>query len=301
MRTLMLTLVVAVAGSLITLTCAETQSEKFIKVDGAGLAAKLAAAHSRAVAGKPYWVAYSFNVRPHVGFDLAEDPKVVSGATGPDETPNLGVFMLYRTRDAKPERVEVYNLDRQRNYEGIPVYWLGNVPTAESLAYLQKLLPQVNETNAAENITHAIALHNDGQSGVILEDLLRNATQEGVRRESAFWLGRIPGHLQSLADVVNNEQESSSVRSQAVMAIGKSREEGSGAVLQRLYSLPLNRDLKEQILEAAAKNRQAPAVELLTTVSQSSDDSTLTSRANELLNKASGKKEKNKPSKSSQQ
>jgi hypothetical protein len=304
MKSSVATLVIGVAVSIIALTCAQAQSEKFTKIDGASLSAKLAAAHSRAVEGKPYWVAYGFDVRPHVGFDLpdqASQPKVVVDTTGTAETPNLGVFMLYKTRGATPARIEVYNLDRQRDYEGMPVFWLGKVQASESLDHLRKLVPQVTENASAENLTHAIALHNDSQSGAILEDFLQHATNEGVRRESAFWLGRIPGHLQSLADVVNKDQEAMDVRKQAVMAIGKSREEGSGAMLQRLYtSSSLSRDLKQEILEAAAKNRQAPALELLTTVGQSSDDMTLTSRAQELLNKASGKKEKNKPGKSSQ-
>jgi hypothetical protein len=303
MKSPVVTLIIGVAASIIALTCAQAQSEKFTKIDGASFSAKLAAAHSRAVAGKPYWVAYGFDVRPHVGFDLpdqASQPKVIVDANGPAETPHLGVFMLYKTRAANPERIEVYNLDRQRDYDGMPVFWLGKVQTSESLEHLRKLVPQVSESASAENLTHAIALHNDNQAGAILEELLQHASQEGVRRESAFWLGRIPGHLQLLADVVNKEPESLSVRKQAVMAIGKSREEGSGAMLQRLYSSSLSRDLKQEILEAAAKNRQAPALELLTTVGQSSDDATLTTRANDLLNKASGKKEKNKPGKSSQ-
>ena len=302
MKSSLVTLVIGVAVSIIALTCAEAQSEKFTKIDGASLSAKLATAQSRAPEGKPYWVAYGFEVRPNVGFDLADQssqPKVVVDATGPAETPNLGVFMLYKTRAGNPERIEVYNLDRQRDYEALPVFWLGKVQTSESLDHLRKLMPQVSQNTAAENLTHAIALHNDNQSGVILEDLLRNATQEGVRRESAFWLGRIPGHLQTLADVVNKDQEAISVRKQAIMAIGKSREDGSGAMLQRLYASSLSRELKQEILEAAAKNRQAPALELLTTVGQSSDDVALTSRAQELLNKASGKKDKNKPGKSS--
>ena len=293
----LIALIVVGAASIIGLTWANAQSEKFIKVDGDSLAAKLATAQSRAGAGKPHWVAYSFEVRPNVGFDL-DQMKVVSGASGAYETSNLGVFMLYRTKGSQPERVEVYNLDRQRDYEGMPVYWLGRVATSESLDFLRKLLPQANEIAAGQNITDAIALHNDNQTGAILEDLLRHASQEGVRKQSAFWLGRIPGHLQTLAEVAGNEQEALSVRKQAVMAIGKSRENDSGAALQSLYSSASNRELKEEILEAAAKNRQTPAIDLLNTVAQSGDDPDLKTRARDLLMKSSGKKEKNKAGKS---
>jgi len=297
MKTSMFTLFIGACASIITLVCVLAQSDKFTKIDGDNFQAKLAAAHTRAVAGKPYWIAYGFEVRPHVGFDLAGQPKALLDATGSAETPNLGVFMLYRTRNARPDSIEVYNLDRQRDYDAVPVYWLGRVPSSESLDYLRKLVPEISDSKSGESITDAIALHNDSQTGTILEGFLRNAGQEAVRRESAFWLGRIPGHLQLLADTVGKEQEALSVRQQAVMAIGKSREEGSGAMLQRLYLSPVSRELKEEILEAAAKNRQAPALELLSTTAQSSDDVALKTRAHELLNKAAGKKDKNKPGK----
>ncbi|MEJ7709006.1 MAG: hypothetical protein WKF84_03925 [Pyrinomonadaceae bacterium] len=41
------------------------------------------------------------------------------------ETRNLGIFVLYDSASDKPKRLEVYNLERQREYSGYPVYWLG--------------------------------------------------------------------------------------------------------------------------------------------------------------------------------
>lgn len=316
MRKSMIAIVILVGTSLIAATCIAAQQQKFISVEGSSLAAKLEAAQTRAAnSGGAYWLAYSFDVRPNVGFDVdfsgadeTSQPRVVSGATGEHETRNLGVFMLHQGSGGggAPARVEVYNLSRQRDFKETPVYWLGRAATPESLGLLRRLVAQASNETAAGNLTDAIALHDDPQAASMLGELLSNAPQEGVRSKAAFWLGRIPGHLQRLADVVGNQREALSVRKQAVMAIGKSREAASGTTLQRLYSSGLSRDLKAEILDAAAKNRQGPTVDLLNTVAQNDNDADLRSRAQAHLNKAVGKKEKsksdkqqNKPSKSS--
>lgn len=306
MRKSIIATVILVGAALVAVTCTWAQQQKFINVEGRDLAAKLEAAKARgASSGGSYWLAYSFSVRPNVGFDVdfsggdeTSQPKVVSGATGEHETRNLGVFMLHQGSGGDaPGRVEVYNVNRQRDHGGTPVYWLGSAETPESLGLLRRLVAQAGNETAAGNLTDAIALHDDPQAASLLRELLSNAPQEGVRTKAAFWLGRIPGHLQQLADVVGNQREASSVRKQAVMAIGKSREAAAGTILQRLYNSGLSRDLKAEILDAAAKNRQGPTLDLLNTVAQNDDDADLRSRAQSHLNKAAGKKEKSKSDK----
>src|SRR4028118_953470 len=121
---------------------AAAQTSSFIQVEGADLRAKLEAAATRARAGSaraPYWSAYSFDVRPGVAVDPGHGEfhgsMNTSGGTtvfvGSSrgmtvETRNLGVFLL---RDPSGNgaitRLEIYNLDRKREYGGYPVYWLG--------------------------------------------------------------------------------------------------------------------------------------------------------------------------------
>ena len=56
------------------------------------------------------------------------------------ETRNLGVFLLREPSDTAVTRVEVYNLDRAREYSGYRVYWLGRAGNEESLNLLRGLV-----------------------------------------------------------------------------------------------------------------------------------------------------------------
>src|SRR5258708_20429891 len=54
------------------------------------------------------------------------------------ETRNLAVFLL-RDNSNQITRIEVYNLERKREYGGYPVFWLGRANNEESLNYFPSL------------------------------------------------------------------------------------------------------------------------------------------------------------------
>ncbi|MFN0120229.1 MAG: hypothetical protein ACKV2V_06980, partial [Blastocatellia bacterium] len=111
------------------------RGRNFISVEGATLAARREAAIRQGRALSPaarFWTAHGFDVRPGVAVDLefkGESPVNFSSDgvgvsfNGKYETRNLGVFLLHET-DGAVQRVEIYNLDRAREYSGYPVYWL---------------------------------------------------------------------------------------------------------------------------------------------------------------------------------
>ena len=117
-----------------------TTVQSFTTVEGADLMAKLEAAQTRARARQtPYWSAYTFDVRPGVAVDPAirefhgsmntmGDTTVFIGTTASGmtvETRNLAIFLLRDPENNQITRMEVYNLERKREYSGYPVYWLG--------------------------------------------------------------------------------------------------------------------------------------------------------------------------------
>src|SRR5882672_4836961 len=110
------------------------QREGFIPVEGTNLKSKidLAVRQGRAKQTR-FWTAYSFDVRPGVAVDVEiNDGKgnttVYNGTSisvgSQLETRNLGIFALHEPADGSITRVEVYNLDRRREYSSYPVYWL---------------------------------------------------------------------------------------------------------------------------------------------------------------------------------
>src|SRR6185503_3780571 len=131
------------------LTVADTtkaQREGFIPVEGTSLRQKLDSAISRGRASSGqsrFWAAYSFDVRPGIAVDLEihneNGTTIINGTSfstdSKIETRNLGVFLLYdaSATATTPQRVEVYNLDRRREYSGYPVYWMGRAANEESL------------------------------------------------------------------------------------------------------------------------------------------------------------------------
>jgi hypothetical protein len=289
----------------ITSTCVSAQQKGFINVEGASLSAKLSAAHERARSARAgrHWVGFGFPVRPNVAVDTklnnpdgtsSEVGGVITGNVGNNETRNLGVFLLYGGGGEQPARVEVYNLDREHNYEGLPVYWLGKSDSSESLTLLRSLLSDSRQADAAATLTEAIALHDSPQAETILEEVARTGAQESARIKALLWLGRLPGHLPLLAEVAGNHGESMEVRREAISSIGKSRQPDALSTLQRLYDSGLERNLKEDVIDSMAKSGREEAAAALEKLAQDEKDVELSRRARARAMKASGEKTRTK-------
>jgi HEAT repeat protein len=257
---------ISLAVVMLTVTASSwAQREGFISVEGASLKSKLdqATGQGRAKQAR-FWVAYSFDVRPGVAIDAEfndgrGNTTIVNGSSvsmgSKVETRNVGVFLLYEPGAGLIERVELYNLDRRREYSGHPVYWLGRAGNEESLTLLKGLI-ESNQTNRiGEKAIAALALHDDPRVDNILEDYARRSTNEKVRSTAVFWLGQTPGHHPFLADLVRNEQESVKIRKEAAFSIGVSQDPQAMATLQNLYGSISNREVKKQIIFAASVNR----------------------------------------------
>lgn len=245
------------------------QREGFIPVEGTNLRSKLDLAVRQGRAKQTrFWTAYSFDVRPGVAVDVEinngnGNTTIYNGTSisvGSNiETRNLGVFALHEPTDGSIVRVEVYNLDRRREYSGYPVYWLGRAANDESLTLLKGIVESNQTGDAPKHSIVAIALHDDPRVGGMLEDFVRHSNVENVRSSAVFWLGQTPGHNPFLVDLVRNEQESVKVRKEAVFAIGVSKEQGAMPALEGLYPAVSNREVKKQIIFAASLNKNEGA------------------------------------------
>jgi hypothetical protein len=159
---------------------APIQRPGFVAVEGANLSARMDAAVrlGRATQAR-YWTAYAFDVRPGVSVDVDWDGKRTS-ADGVNisfdstrETRNLGVFLLREPNDTAVTRVEVYNLDRAREYGGYRVYWLGRAGNEESLNLLRGLVEGRQAVKVSEHATMAVALHDDARVAGMLKNFVR--------------------------------------------------------------------------------------------------------------------------------
>lgn len=283
------------------------QRQGFIAVEGGTLRAKMDSAEKQGRARETrFWTAYSFDVRPGVAVDYEwhsnGNTTILDGTSisvgSKVETRNLGVFVLHEP-DGSSARVEVYNLDRQREYSGFPVYWLGRAGNDESLNYLKSLAESDRAADSQKHSIVAIALHDDPRVGGMLENFVRNSRIDNVRSTAVFWLGQVPGHLSFLSELVRNGQESTKVRKEAAFAIGIAREQGSMPVLENLYSSIDSREVKKQIIFAASVNgadaagpngNDSDGVNFMIKVAESDPDRELRKQALFWLGQKAGKR-----------
>src|SRR5947209_11443038 len=251
-----------------------TTIQSFTAVEGADLNAWLEAASQRARTRQmPYWSAYAVDVRPGVAVDPnihqfngsmnnIGDTTVFIGTTANGmtvETRNLAIFLLRAPGNNQVTRMEIYNLERKREYGGYPVYWLDRANNEESLNYLHGLADAAPAGLLAERAVLAISLHDDNRVGALLKNFIRTSQNRRIRSSAVYWLGQVGGEQAFLADLVRNEAEDHDLRKRAAYAIGESRDHSALATLQTLYDTVTDREVRRSIAHAAGENEDRDA------------------------------------------
>jgi hypothetical protein len=283
-----ITLVLTVFASVLSIVSPQ-QSERFITVEGANLRAKYETALRMGRSASPptrFWTAHSFDVRPGVAVDPITDGFTGSmnsygditvfmgkANSGSIETRNLGVFVLHEPDGSTVSRVEIYNLDRKREYSNYPVYWLGRGGNEENLNFLRGLAESNLSGKVVEHATVAIALHDDRRVSDLLKTLVRNSKNQDVRRTAVHWLGIGGVETNFLADLVRSEDENRDVRRAAGHALGISRDPASLNALVTLYGAIADREVRRNLIHSISINsNQDPAVDFLIKIAKSDTD-----------------------------
>ena len=244
----------------------DTTVQSFTAVQGADLMAKLEAARTKARgSSSPFWSAYAFDVRPGVAVDpgirefngsinTIGETSVFVGTTSngqPVETRSLAIFLLREPTTNQITRMEVFNLERKREYSGYPVYWLGRANNEESLNYLRALAAAAPLDRLSERAVLAIGLHDDQRVGGMLRNFITTSQNQRIRSSATYWLGQVGGEQAFLAGLVRDEAEDKKIRRQAAHSIGEGHDRGALATLQNLYETVKDIDVKRSVVSAA--------------------------------------------------
>src|SRR5215207_5452405 len=263
------TTVTAAAADDVQTQSTATTVQSFTPVEGADFMARLDAAQSRARAKQtPYWSAYTFDVRPGVAVDPAirefngsmntiGDTTVFIGTTSSGmtvETRNLAIFLLRDPASNQITRMEVYNLERKREYSGYPVYWLGRANNEESLNYLRAIAAATPLDRLSERAVLSIALHDDARVGGMLKNFISSSPNQRIRSTSVYWLGQVGGEQTFLATLVRNDAEDKKIRRSAAHAIGQSRDRGAIATLKDLYENVKDVEIRRSVISAVGNS-----------------------------------------------
>ena len=251
---------------------AGAQTKNFTPVEGASLKAKIDNAITQGKAnaqGGRFWVGYQFEVRSGVAidFEIVDASGTISISNdgwsimsdSRYETRELGVFFFYETARDAFTRAEVYNLRREHQYGGYPVYWASHATNEESLNYLKSIIdsnsPEMNRLS--DRAAFALALHDDARVESLLTELIKKPVAESIRNRAIFWLGYTPesqGKNEFLAGMVRNDRESNDARQQAMSALAMSRAAPTLPLLETLYETMTSRDLKRRALGGIGRN-----------------------------------------------
>lgn len=250
-------------------------SKEFILVEGGSLAARLESAVKLARARSlrtPFFVAYRFDVRPHVSVDMEVKGKdgrritfdgVSVSPDSPNPSRNVGVLLRFAPDGGEPDEVRVYDFDRRREFPS-PVYWLGQPEGGESVGYLAGLAGKVSAEKVAERATLALAIHDAPQAEDALIKLVRSAPVEQARVAAALWLGQFVNRRDVLAEIVRNARETREVRGAATLGIGTGGDTQGLRLLQELHRNVADRSVREHILVAVFSHKdESNAVEFL--------------------------------------
>jgi HEAT repeat protein len=189
------------------------------------------------------------------------------------ETRNLAIFLLRDPTSNQITRMEVYNLERKREYSGYPVYWLGRANNEESLNYLRALAAAAPLDQLSERAVLGIALHDDVRVGSMLKTFVTNSANQRIRSSAVYWLGQVGGEQAFLASLVRNETEDKKIRRQAAHAIGQSHDRGAIPIIQNLYEAVKDVDIRQGIISAAGNSiEEQPAWVFLIGVAKNDAD-----------------------------
>ena len=213
---------VADASDDIQTQSATTTVQSFTTVEGADLMARLEAAQARARTRQtPILVCLhlrrAFRRRCRSG-----NPRIswldehvwrhdricrYNGRRNDCRNTNLAIFLLRDPSSNQITRMEVYNLERKREYSGYPVYWLGRANNEESLNYLRAIAAATPLDMLSERAVLGIALHDDSRVGGMLKNFISSSPNPRIRSSAVYWLGQVGGETTFLATLVRNDAE----------------------------------------------------------------------------------------------
>jgi len=253
-------------------TIAAGQARQFIPVEGATLKAKfdnaLAQGRNNATGGR-FWVGYQFEVRPGVATDFEVVDSAGAVFMSMDgtsmmfdsryETRELGLFFLYEVPRDQFTRAEVYNLKRNHEFSGYPVYWAGRVGNEESLNYLKSIIdsPTPEMSRLADTAVSAIAMHDHVRVETTLTELIRRPIAEPLRSRAIYWLGNTPESTAKnnlFTEIIRDQRESSEARLSAMSALAMSRSAATLPLLQNMYETMIGGDLKRRALTGISRS-----------------------------------------------
>ena len=223
--------------------------DDFVNVDGSSLQEKLDRAEKQFRSSKQtdsYWVAYHFQARDGMNFGpfsgyVYEDGDGIR-LYHKDNPEGIAVFFLMDALTSKTTltRIKTLNMNEPYLFENRPVFWLGNIDTAQSLAHLQSIMRSESDNkDTVASALRAISLHNSNQVVPLLKEVALKDSTFDIQRSAIRSLGRIPT-TESLdaMDQIFSAETSTSLKQETIRSYASNGDHiGEKRVLDRLTQI----------------------------------------------------------------
>ena len=172
----------------------------------------------------PVWVGYSEAMIPGRHGTMCngtvDGPLRLEGQTT--------LVVLVRVENSVVDELRLTSPDCRLDAGGLPFYWIGSVPEAESVTWLKSQLAGKHMDSAVL----AIALQAGTAAEQALTDLTSQSQPERVREKAAFWLGNSRGArgVEILKRMLADDP-SEKVREQVVFGLSQSKDTSGMAAL----------------------------------------------------------------------
>ncbi|MDX2031578.1 MAG: HEAT repeat domain-containing protein [Blastocatellia bacterium] len=176
-----------------------TQAD-FVKVEGGALSDRVERAFRQfkgANQGDSLWLAYHFPARagvsvgPFAGMIYYDEGIRLERKENPA---TAAIFLLTDGSGTQPRitRVKLLDLSEPYVFEKRPVYWLGDVDAAQSIAFLEGLMrPATSTGDLAAGALRAISSHDSPRAIALLRDLALKDANAAVQASAVSSLSRI--------------------------------------------------------------------------------------------------------------
>ena len=195
------------------------------------------------------------------------------------------LVVLFRLEGKQVVKIRVASDNCTLDAGGLPFIWLNGVRASESVALLASYVrasefEDRGDHGIGNGALTAIALHLDGSADQALESFVKPEQREGLRRQTAFWMGAARGKagLIALRHMAKTDP-SSDVRAHVAFALSVSHEAGALDEMIRMAHDDASSHVRGQALFWLAQKAGKKAVGTITGAIENDPDTDVKKKA----------------------
>lgn len=186
----------------------------------------------------------------------------------------VGLLFLHRISKGKADIVDaqVIDLDHSYEFEDVPVFWLGDAKSSESLGFLEKLFV-ISHHEIQKTLVFVASLHQDAKAYDFLRAVALGKYSTELKKTAIFWLGNYKDEksLSDLRDIYKKEKDSE-LKERVVFAFSLSQEKAAVEELIAIAKNETDRDVRKKAIFWLSQKASKESIQALKDVVEETED-----------------------------